>query len=77
MHYMTRICHRMQKHKFDVTCPNALFMEAAPVPLEHEKLCVDVSCPRGVGMYYVTHRYHQMKKHKFVVNCPEAFLWNP
>jgi hypothetical protein len=27
----------MQKHKFDITCSGALFMEIAPVPPEHEK----------------------------------------
>jgi hypothetical protein len=25
------------KHKFNVTCPNVLFMETAPVSPEHEK----------------------------------------
>jgi hypothetical protein len=29
---MTRISHRMQKHKFDITCLDMLFMETAPVP---------------------------------------------
>jgi hypothetical protein len=27
----------MQKHKFGVTCPGALFVESAQVPPEHEK----------------------------------------
>jgi hypothetical protein len=29
MHNMTRRSHQMQKHKFDVMCPSALFMEIA------------------------------------------------
>jgi hypothetical protein len=28
MHYMTRRSHRMHKHKFGVTCHDALFMKA-------------------------------------------------
>jgi hypothetical protein len=35
--YVTCISHQMQKHKFDLTSPDALFMEAAQVPVEHEK----------------------------------------
>jgi hypothetical protein len=37
MHYITRISYRIQKHKCDVTCPDALFLETAPIPPEHEK----------------------------------------
>jgi hypothetical protein len=37
MHYVTRISYRMQKHKFNITYPDALFMETARVPPEHEK----------------------------------------
>jgi hypothetical protein len=37
MNYMTRRSHRMQKYKFGVMCPGALFVEFALVPLEHEK----------------------------------------
>jgi hypothetical protein len=77
MHYVTRICHQMQKHKFNVTRADALFLEAAQVPPEHETLCVDVLCRGRAGMHYVTHRYHRMQKHKFMISCPEAFLWNP
>jgi hypothetical protein len=77
MHYVTRICHRMRKHKFDVTHADELLMDKEPVPPEHEKLCVDVSHHGGAGMHYVTRKYHQMQKHKFIVSCPEAFLWNP
>jgi hypothetical protein len=36
MHYMTRKSHWMQKHKFDITCPGALFMEVASNPHERE-----------------------------------------
>jgi hypothetical protein len=32
-----RRSHRMQKHKFDVTCPVVLFVESVPVPPKHEK----------------------------------------
>jgi hypothetical protein len=31
------LTHRMQKHKFGVTCPSALFVESVLVPPEHEK----------------------------------------
>jgi hypothetical protein len=34
MHSMIRKSHRMQKHKFDIMCLEALFTETAP---EHEK----------------------------------------
>jgi hypothetical protein len=34
---MTQISHGMQKQKFNVTCPNTLFLETAPVPPKHEK----------------------------------------
>jgi hypothetical protein len=34
---VTCMSHRMQKHKFDIMCPDMLFMETAPVPLKHEK----------------------------------------
>jgi hypothetical protein len=42
MHYVTHRSNGMQKHNFDVTCPDMLFTEAAPGPPEHEKLCVYV-----------------------------------
>jgi hypothetical protein len=74
MHYVTWISHRMQKHKFDITCPDALFLETAPVPPEREKQCVNVSRPGGAAMHYVTRRHHQMQKHKFDVSCLDAFL---
>jgi hypothetical protein len=37
MPYVTRRSHRMQKHKFNITCLGALFMETALGPPEHEK----------------------------------------
>jgi hypothetical protein len=37
MHYVTRRSHRMQKQKFGVTCPNAIFVDSVPVRPEHEK----------------------------------------
>jgi hypothetical protein len=36
MHYMTYRSHKMQKHKFGVTCPNVLLMETASGPPKHE-----------------------------------------
>jgi hypothetical protein len=63
MYYVTRISHQMQKYKFSVTCPGTLFMESAPVPPEHENLCVDILQLGCTGMHYVTHRSHRMQKH--------------
>jgi hypothetical protein len=54
MHYVARRSHRMLKHKFGVTRPSALFIDTAPGPPEHEKLCANVSCPRRTRMHYVT-----------------------
>jgi hypothetical protein len=36
LHYMTRRSHQIQKHKFDITCPNALLVESVSVPPVHE-----------------------------------------
>jgi hypothetical protein len=74
MHYVTYRSHRMQKHKFGVTCPGALFVESVPVPPEHEQLCVDVSRPGCTRMHYVTHRSHRMQKYKFGVTCPDMLF---
>jgi hypothetical protein len=63
MNYLTRRSHRMQKHKFSVTCPSAQFLEIASSPPEHEKYCIDVLCLGCTRMHYMTHRSHQMKKH--------------
>jgi hypothetical protein len=70
MHHVTHRSHWMQKHKFGVTCPGALFMKSTLGPLEHEKECVDVSCPRGTRMHYVSRRSHRMQEQKFSVTCP-------
>jgi hypothetical protein len=56
MLYVTRISHQMQRHKFNISCPDTLFMEMAAVPPEHEKWCIEVLRPTGVGMHYVTRR---------------------
>jgi hypothetical protein len=64
----------MQKHKFGVACPGALFMEIALGPSEHEKYCVDVSRPGRTGMPYVNSRSHRMQKHKFGKTCPGALF---
>jgi hypothetical protein len=37
MHYVSHRSHQMQKHKFGVTCPDALFKEIALGLTEHEK----------------------------------------
>jgi hypothetical protein len=55
----------MEKHKFDVTCPDALFVKAVVVPPEHEKECIDVSCPGCTEMPYVTHKSHRCKNTNF------------
>jgi hypothetical protein len=64
---VTRISHRMPKHKFAVTCPGVLFVQSILVPTELEKYCIDVSCPGHTRMHYMTHRSHQMQKHKISV----------
>jgi hypothetical protein len=56
MHYVTHRFHLMQKQKFDITCPDALFVKSIPVPPDHEKECVDVSRAGCTGMHYVSHR---------------------
>jgi hypothetical protein len=42
MHYVTRRSRWMQKHKFSILCPGALFVKSVPVHPKHEKWCVDV-----------------------------------
>jgi hypothetical protein len=37
MHYVARITHWMQKHKFGITCPSVLFVESVTVPPKKEK----------------------------------------
>jgi hypothetical protein len=34
---VTHRSHGMQKHKFGITCPGALFIKTAVKPPEHEK----------------------------------------
>jgi hypothetical protein len=74
MHYVTHSSHRMQKHKYDITCPGALLMETALGPLNYERKCIDVSRPERTGMHYVTHRPDRMQKHKFSITCPSALF---
>jgi hypothetical protein len=74
MHYVTCRFHRMQKQKFNVTCPITNFVESVPVPPKHEKLCVDISLLGRTGMHYVTRGSLQMQKHKFGIMCPEALF---
>jgi hypothetical protein len=69
MHYVSHRSHQMQKHKFGVTCPDALFKEIALGPTEHEKYCINVSPTGRTGMHYMTCRSLQMQKHKFGVMC--------
>jgi hypothetical protein len=74
MHDMTRRSYQMQKHKFDIMCPEAFFVESVPCPPEHEKYYVNVSLPECTGMHYVTHRSHRMQKHRIGVTCPGALF---
>jgi hypothetical protein len=48
MHYVTCRSHRMQKHKFGVTCPGALFVISVPVPLQHENSASTFRTPNAV-----------------------------
>jgi hypothetical protein len=74
MHYVTHRSHRMQKHKFSVTCPITLLMETTPGPPEHEKYCIDVSRTGHTEKHYMSHRSHQMQKPWFSVTCPNALF---
>jgi hypothetical protein len=74
MHYAPRRYHRMQKHKFTITCPSALLMETTSVPPQHEKWGIDVSRPGGIGMHYVTRKSHRMQKHKCGIMCRDGLL---
>jgi hypothetical protein len=42
-------------------------MQTAPCPPEHEKQCLNISCPGRIGTHYVTRRSHMMQIHKFNV----------
>jgi hypothetical protein len=70
MHYVTRISHQIQKHKFGITCPSSLFVESVPVPPKHEKLRINVLHSGHNKMPYVTCRTHRMQKHKLALTCP-------
>jgi hypothetical protein len=37
MHYVAHESHRMQKHKFRVTCPGVLSVKSVPVQPEYEQ----------------------------------------
>jgi hypothetical protein len=74
MHYVSRSSHQIQKHKFVVMCPIALFLGSAPGPPEHEKYCTDVSYPGCTQMHYVIRRLHLMQKLKCGELCPAAIL---
>jgi hypothetical protein len=77
MHYVTHRSHRMQKQKFNVTCPFTIFVESVLVPPKHEKLCVDISRLGRTGVHYVTRRSHRMQKMKFGITCSEALFVKP
>jgi hypothetical protein len=62
------------KHKFYITCLDALFMETKPGPPKHEKWSINVSCTGHTGRHYVTHRSHRMHKHKFDITCLDALI---
>jgi hypothetical protein len=74
MHYVTHRSHQMEKHKFGIMCPCALFVESVPVPPQQKKLCIDVSHTGHTGMHCITHNFHRMQKHKFSVMCPDVFF---
>jgi hypothetical protein len=74
MHYVTRRSHRMQKHMFGLMYLDMIFEESVPVPLEHEKLCVDVSHPGHTEMHYGTYKSPRMQKHTFGVMCPDIIF---
>jgi hypothetical protein len=74
MHYMTRRSSRMQKHKFCIMCPNALFIEIAPGLVDREKRCVDISHPGRTGMHCATRRFHLMQKYNLGIMCPDPLF---
>jgi hypothetical protein len=77
VHYVSRGYDWMQKHKFSVRSPNALFMETIQVPPKHERYCIDVSRPGCDTKHYVTYRSHRMQKRKFGVLCPIVHFLDP
>jgi hypothetical protein len=77
MHYVTHRSHRMQKHKFSITCPIALVVKSIQVPPQHEKLCIDVLRSGLTEMHYVTHSSHWMQNYKFDITCLDTLLVEP
>jgi hypothetical protein len=71
---MTHRSHRMQKYKFSITFPDALFVQSIRVPPKHDKLCIDDLGPGHIGVHYVTDRSDQMQKHKFNLMWPRALF---
>jgi hypothetical protein len=55
-HFMTVNTHQMQKHKFGITCPSALFKETIPGPPDEKIVCQHFT-PERTGMHYVTCTY--------------------
>jgi hypothetical protein len=45
-------------------------MKTALGPPDHEKYCMNISCPGHTGMHYMTNKSHQIQKHKFGTMCP-------
>jgi hypothetical protein len=74
MHYVTHRSRRMRKHKFAITCPEALFVKSVPVLPELEKSCVNDSHLGCTEMHYVTRRSHRMRKQTFSITCPDALF---
>jgi hypothetical protein len=73
MHHMTHISHKMQKYKFSVPCPGALFVKSEQVLFKHESAST-FGTPDAPGMHYVTRRSHRMQKHKFGITYPSAIF---
>jgi hypothetical protein len=70
MHYVTRSSHRMQKHTFGITCPDAHFIEIARArKIVHQ--CFASGC---TGLHYVTRKSHRMQKHMFGIMCPRVLF---
>jgi hypothetical protein len=51
-----------------------LFVNSVSVPPEHEKYCIDVSCPEHTRMHYVTRKSHWMQKQKISEMCPSVLF---
>jgi hypothetical protein len=74
MDYVACRSHRMQKQKFNVTCPITIFVESVLVSPERGKLCVNISRLKRTGMHYVTRGSHRWQKQKLSVPCPNALF---